>query len=192
MRQNKTVESASEFNLETHGLRQKRRAGMGRIAMAAFGFVLLGGAGAVAGADTEPVIVVPGRPGVPIIINGQDVSGAVIEGDRGLGRPQIGLTIIWPPRQLGYWQRSCGPACDRPSGGFYPRTGVQPRVGRLEAAPTSKRPLPPAETYERAWGIESAPLPATIEQPAPIPPIVIAPSFDRDGSRPGPRPRPPR
>ena len=31
-------------------------------------------------------IVIPGRPGVPIIINGVDASYAVVEGDWGLGR----------------------------------------------------------------------------------------------------------
>ena len=31
-------------------------------------------------------IVIPGRPGVPIIINGVDASYAVVEGDWGLGK----------------------------------------------------------------------------------------------------------
>jgi hypothetical protein len=166
---------------------------VGRIAIAALGFILLGGAGALGGADTEPVIVVPGRPGVPIIINGQNVSGAVIEGDWGLARPQIGLTIIWPPRHPGYWQGGCGPACGAPSGRYYPQTGRQPRIGRLEVAPNAKRPPPPAERYERSWGIESAPLPATIEPQTPLPPMIIAPSLDGGGGvRPGPRPGPGR
>src|ERR1700704_2733102 len=37
-------------------------------------------------ADSGPVKVIPGRPGVPIIINGVDVSYAVLEGDWGLGK----------------------------------------------------------------------------------------------------------
>jgi len=37
-------------------------------------------------ADGAPVIVIPGRPGVPIIINGVDASYAVVEGDWGLGK----------------------------------------------------------------------------------------------------------
>jgi hypothetical protein len=49
----------------------------------ALGFVLAGAGNATAGIDIGPVIVVPGRPGVPIMVNGQDVSGAVIEGDWG-------------------------------------------------------------------------------------------------------------
>src|SRR5271154_4112345 len=31
-------------------------------------------------------VVIPGRPGVPIVINGIDVSYAVVEGDFGLGK----------------------------------------------------------------------------------------------------------
>ena len=32
-------------------------------------------------ADSSPVLVIPGRAGVPIIINGVDASYAVVEGD---------------------------------------------------------------------------------------------------------------
>ena len=31
-------------------------------------------------------LVIPGRPGVPIIVNGIDISYAVVEGDFGLGK----------------------------------------------------------------------------------------------------------
>ena len=44
------------------------------------------GTSAAALAETGPVIVIPGRAGVPIIINGIDVSYAVVEGDWGLGK----------------------------------------------------------------------------------------------------------
>src|ERR1700730_13192743 len=81
-----------------------------RIAIVALGFVLIGAAGALAGADTEPVIAVPGRPGVPIIINGQDVSGAVIEGEWGLARGHAGITIIRP---IYRWRRNWGLGCGR-------------------------------------------------------------------------------
>jgi len=40
----------------------------------------LAGAGPAA-ADNEPVLVIPGRPGVPVMMYGVDVSGAVIEGE---------------------------------------------------------------------------------------------------------------
>ena len=58
-----------------------------------------GGAGAVsrlasapARAEGEgPVIVIPSRPGVPVVINGRDASYAVVEGDWGLSRPGAGV-----------------------------------------------------------------------------------------------------
>ena len=44
-------------------------------------------AAAPARADSGPVIVIPSRPGVPVVINGRDASYAVVEGDWGLARP---------------------------------------------------------------------------------------------------------
>ena len=43
-------------------------------------------------------IVIPGRPGVPIIINGVDASYAVVEGDWGLGKGNAGPAdhLWWP------------------------------------------------------------------------------------------------
>ena len=78
----------------------------------ALGFVLAGADNTTAaGIDIGPVIVVPGRRGVPVMVNGQDVSGAVIEGDWGLGQPHSGLTII---RRLGISQRLVAyPRCPR-------------------------------------------------------------------------------
>src|SRR3982074_674361 len=64
-------------------------------------------AGVVAGADSaaaqnDSVIVVPGRPGVPVLMYGVDVSGAVIECQASLNRPDGAYppTVImryWPP-----------------------------------------------------------------------------------------------
>ena len=46
-------------------------------------------------ADSGPVIVIPSRPGVPVIINGRDASYAVVEGDWGLSRPgAVPVTVI--------------------------------------------------------------------------------------------------
>ena len=39
-------------------------------------------------AQRGPVIVIPGRPDVPIFENGVDVSWSVIEGEFGLDRPE--------------------------------------------------------------------------------------------------------
>ena len=38
-------------------------------------------------AQRAPVIVIPGRPDVPVLMNGVDVSWSVIEGEFGLDRP---------------------------------------------------------------------------------------------------------
>ena len=62
------------------------------VAVALAGFAL---APAPARADGGPVIVIPSRPGVPVIINGRDASYAVVEGDWGLSRPgAVPVTVI--------------------------------------------------------------------------------------------------
>ena len=131
------------------------------------GFILAGAGNAkTAGIDIGPVIVVPGRHGVPIMVNGQDVSGAVIEGDWGLGQPHAGITIIRPrllanPR----YSRRRFPlhASHAPwPGHFFPGTGRKPRLGRDEVIPPADRPLPPkAEVFQRNWWSESPDLPAS-------------------------------
>jgi hypothetical protein len=55
---------------------------------AAFVLAFLIATTATAVAQTGPVIVIPGRPGVPVMINGVDASYAVVEGDWGLGKGQ--------------------------------------------------------------------------------------------------------
>ena len=84
-------------------------------------------------------IVVPGRPGVPIIINGIDASYAVIEGEWGLGKGvQVQPTI--------YGGRYIDP--DPHVGHYYPSAGHMPGYGRLEIEPPANRRLPqPAESY---------------------------------------------
>ena len=116
-------------------------------------------------------IVVPGRPGVPIIWFGQDISGAVIEGDRGLDRPGNPITIIpGGPRAL-WWAP--------PDGGYFPTTGHRPSYGRDEHEPAPNHPLPPrAESYFRSWGAQSMPEPATLPPDAPQPPIVVVPQVN--------------
>jgi hypothetical protein len=158
----------------------------------ALGLVLVGTAGARAGADTEPVIVVPGRPGVPIMIDGQDVRGAVIEGEWGLARGHTGVTII-PPRPLisPWWYPGRGPTVHvspaQAIGRFFPGTGRQPRLGRQEVIPPANRPLPPkAESYERNWKSESQQLPANLEPP-PFPMLPMHMGVDAWGRRHGPR-----
>jgi hypothetical protein len=166
--------------------------GAGRIAMVAFGFVLAGAPVALAGADTEPVIVVPGRRDVPIMIDGFDVSGAVIEGEWGLARGHTGITIILPRHYYPWpypWRARDRASWGPPVGHYYPGTGLPATVGRREVLPPANRALPPpAETYKRSWGTESPMLPPTVYPPYETPPVIIGPL--RDGGRHGPLPPP--
>jgi hypothetical protein len=114
-------------------------------------------------------IVIPGRPGVPIIINGQDVSYAVLEGDWGLAR---GIHV----QPTAYGGRFIDP--EPYVGHYYPSAGTVPAYGRLEIEPPANRRLPkPAESFHQSWSAQSAP-PAA--QPQPVipfypPPIIQAP-----------------
>src|SRR5690348_15958141 len=67
-----------------------RRAMHRTVMLALMAGSLLAGLAAPVRADgTEPVIVIPCRPGVPVMLYGRDVSGAVLEGDWGLARPGV-------------------------------------------------------------------------------------------------------
>jgi len=169
---------------------------VGRIWIAALGLVLAGICSARAGADTQPVIVVPGRPGVPVMVDGQDVSGAVLEGEWGLSRGHTGITIIrprWPvdPKYSGHGFPSRAPR-GQLTGGFFPGTGRKPKLGRDEVIPPADRPMPPkAESYRRNWLSESPELPANIEQPR-YPTPFIGVDIDWQSRRHGPRQAPDR
>ena len=117
-------------------------------------------------------LVIPGRPGVPIIVNGLDVSYAVIEGDFGLGKgvhnqPTVfGGRLVDPEPNVGH---------------YYPSLGLRPGYGRLEIEPPAGRKLPlPAEGFHQSWSAHSTPLPPTVapEVPSYPPPVILAP---RDG-----------
>jgi hypothetical protein len=157
-------------------------AALGRIVVA---LVAMGVGSAHAGHDTEPVIVVPGRPGVPIIVDGQDVRGAVIEGEWGLARGHTGLTIIRPRSMI--YPGSVGRSMytGQPVGRFFPGTGREPRMGRREVIPPPNRVLPPrAESFERRWSSESQPLPPTSEQmrfPLPLVGVTVDPKSRKHG-----------
>ena len=138
-----------------------------RIKIAALAASLI--AGCVAGADSaaaqnDPVIVVPGRPGVPVMMYGVDVSGAVIEGETSLNRPDGAYppTVImryWPPDHY------------RNPGAYFPATGHKPQYGRQEVIPPADRQMPVrAKPFYRDWMIESAPGPAST--PAPYDPAA--------------------
>jgi hypothetical protein len=106
--------------------------------------------------------VIPGRPGVPIIINGVDASYSVVEGDWGLGK---GLHV----QPTVYGGRYVDP---EPSvGHYYPSSGHLPGYGRLEIEPPGKPR--PAESFHQSWSANSKPqLP---EVPANPPPVITAP-----------------
>jgi hypothetical protein len=118
------------------------------------------------------VIVVPGRPDVPVLMNGVDVSWAVIEGEFGLSRPGlVNPIVIYRPWLVAV--SAYGPAASGPR--FFPSTGKQPGYGRLEIEPSPDRPLPPpAQSYRKSWSSQSAPGPATDYAPFPPPPIDLS------------------
>jgi hypothetical protein len=130
-------------------------------------------ADAPARADGSPVFVVPGKPGVPVIVNplGYDASWMVVEGDFGLSRPgQVNPVILgFPPLAPPRFQ----------SGGYFPH------YGRLEIIPPPNRPKPPpAQGYRRSWSAESDPIPATLDPPAASPDISVDVDYrDRDRDR---------
>ena len=127
--------------------------------------------------ETGPVIVIPGRAGVPIMMDGRDVSYSVIEGDWGLGRPSnINPRVIYrygPPK--GYFPDSAS---------YFPSLGQPPRVGRKEVDMPSTNPEP-AEGNIRSWGVQSDPTPATSPSAYEMPPVIVAPQdFRRQQRRP--------
>lgn len=131
---------------------------------------LIGDGGAWA-SDRAPVFVVPGRPDVPVIINGRDASYRVVEGDWGLERPGQVEPVIYGPLYV--------PPSYRPNY-YFPHTGRRPAYGRREVIPSAQRVLPPpAETFSRYWGTPPVDPPATIAPPPFYPPPIIhAPRFD--------------
>src|SRR5258706_16081752 len=112
-------------------------------------------------------IVIPGRPGVPIIINGIDASYAVVEGEWGLGKGEQVQPTIYGGRYVGIAPNV---------GHYYPSAGHMPGYGRLEIQPPANRRLPqPAESYHQSWSAQSTPQPEQPEVPFYPPPVIIAP-----------------
>jgi hypothetical protein len=125
-------------------------------------------------------IVIPGRPGVPVIINGIDVSYAVVEGTWGLGK-----NVQMQPTIYGGRYVDLGPRV----GHYYPSAGHLPGYGRLEIQPPANRALPqPAESYHESWSAQSTPQP---EVPFYPPPVIVAPQ-DGDAAMPQDLATPPR
>jgi hypothetical protein len=130
--------------------------------------ILLGTTSASFAAGFE--LVIPMRPGVPVIVNGVDISYAVVEGDFGLGKGVHRQPTIYG----GHYVDS-----EPYVGHYYPSLGSQPGYGRMEIEPPANRKLPrPAETYHRSWGAQSMMQPAQPEVPMNPPAVILAP---RDG-----------
>ena len=120
---------------------------------------------APARAQTGPVIVIPGKVGVPVTVNGVIVDGAVIYGDWGLARPGHGELLIQGPVAF---------SAPFDSRGYYPATGRMPRLGRQEIVPKYHRPRP--TSFRRDWSIESNfNRPVTEYPPFDPPPVIMAP-----------------
>ncbi len=122
-------------------------------------------------AQRGPVIVIPGRPDVPVLMNGVDVSWSVIEGEFGLSRPGLVTpTVIYRPWLVAVPYHS--PGSYEP--GYFPATGRRPGYGRFEVVPAPDRPLPrPAPSYHRSWSSQSAPGAVTEYPPFNAPPVVL-------------------
>ncbi|KWV51387.1 hypothetical protein AS156_12430 [Bradyrhizobium macuxiense] len=146
------------------------------------GLAILAGMTSAASAGGGFDIVVPSRPGVPIIINGVDASYAVVESAMGLARNESMVPTVYGGR----------PVDPEPNvGHYYPSLGHMPGYGRLEVEPPANRKLPqPAESYHQSWSAQSAPLPAQSNAPVDLPPVIYAPQFNGSRSDPRPVPRP--
>jgi len=124
----------------------------------------------LARAQTGPVIAIPGKVGVPVIINGVIVDGAVIYGDWGLARPGHGQIVIEGPVEL---------SLNDDSRGYFPKTGHRPRVGRLEIDRAPMRARANTNFY-RDWSVESDfKRPVTEYPPFDPPPVILAPRRGR-------------
>ncbi|HAO40645.1 MAG: hypothetical protein EKK35_22460 [Bradyrhizobiaceae bacterium] len=142
---------------------------------------ILIGTAASAAADTGPLIVIPGRAGVPVMINGRDASYAVVEGEWGLAKHFKNADRVY-----GGWDRYIGPEV----GHYYPSAGRTPGYGRLEIQPPANRALPqPAESYHRSWSAQSAPPAPQQHYDVPLyPPSIIEAPRDQSGRPNGFRP----
>jgi hypothetical protein len=126
--------------------------------------------------------VIPGRPGVPVLVNGIDISYAVVEGDFGLGKGAHNQPRVFGGRLVDL---------EPNVGHYYPSAGLNPGYGRLEIEPPANRKLPkPAESYHDSWSAHSDPQPAQPAQPeVPLypPPVIVAPRGGAEGMPPGVR-----
>jgi hypothetical protein len=145
----------------------------------AAGFAVLAAGSSARAGDTAPSIVIPSRPGIPVVINGRDASYAVVVGDWGLARPgHMPLTVIGgsPIRPNPVYE---------PRNRYIPRYGRAPPRGRNEAEPSGAG-AEPAESFYRNWSSSSdMSAPASIVDPTTYyRPDVVVPYDYRRRNRP--------
>ena len=143
------------------------------------------GAGA-ARADHQPVLVVPGKRGVPVYVDGHEVSGAIISGEWGLYRPgHVAPTITYrrpwadPPHyyHYGHWRPWFAPPHYR-----RPHSTVR-HYRRKPATPIRRKVIVRSGSRHYFPGGTSPPKLGRDESDKPIsPPPVPAQDFNRSWS----------
>jgi hypothetical protein len=118
---------------------------------------------ALADSDSGTVVVIPGRPDVPVIVNpyGFDASYTIIEGDFGLDKPSQNNTqiIVGPPFQ----------PIMPPRRYYFPHSEQAPAYGRDEVLPPpGRRVTQPPASINRSWEAASDPTPASTDPPYPM------------------------
>ena len=141
------------------------RAATGHLMRLLHAVLLLAVTASPAFAQREPLIVIPGKPGVPVYINGIDASWGVVEGEFGLDRPGlVAPTVIYRPLVVSV------PSAAFPA--IIPRDGKRPATAGLKSF---RRPSAAAAAGADLLSqlVEpSAPGPVTDYPPYPAPPIV--------------------
>src|SRR4051812_41697402 len=112
-------------------------------------------------------IVIPGRPGVPVIINGLDASWAVVESDWGLGKNVHIQPTVYGGRVVDLTPQA---------GHYYPSAGHRPGYGRLWIQPpANRRPAQAGETFHKSGSIQAAPQGPEGGVPFHPPAVILAP-----------------
>jgi len=139
---------------------------------------------ASARADHAPSFVVPGRPDVPVPINGYNASWGVAIGDFGLYRPGAVPVTVIPNPYVPPLSRP-KPVKYREPAPYFPSLGGKPYVGvgRVEAEPPADRTLPaPAQEFRRDWSAKSPEVPATEYAPMPDMQMYINPDVNNQNA----------
>jgi hypothetical protein len=116
-------------------------------------------------------VVIPERPGIPVVINGVDASYGVVEGEFGLGKGVNNQPTVYGGHYVDVVPNV---------GHYYPSLGQRPGYGRLEIEPPADRKLPPpAQSFHQSWSARSTLLPPTQQPEVPFypPPVIVAPPF---------------